>query len=151
MSWLIGIHFGGGRSVIRRWLSWLASRWEGEGSSTRNTELWLPEVTGRASLSSISVTFAGIGVSSWSPLPPMLWQFGQNPLLDIFEEKNSRVGWKWQIFFQDLQNSSGGVIVSGGRGLQRCSHVTNLHGLAGPRSGDDVKFRGDGSLCLYSD
>lgn len=31
-----------------------------------------------------------------------------------------------------------------------CSDVTNLHGLARPWSGDDVKFRGDGSLCLYS-
>lgn len=32
-----------------------------------------------------------------------------------------------------------------------CSDVTNLHGLGRPWSGDDVKFRGDGSLCLYSD
>lgn len=151
MSWLIGIHFGSGRSAIRRWLSWLASRWEGEGGSDRNTELWFPEVTGRASLHRISVTCARIGVSSQSPLPPRLRRFGQNPFLDIFEGKNSWVGWKCQIFFQDLQKSSGVVIVSGGRGLQWCSHVTNLHGLARPWSGDDVKFRRVGLLCLYSD
>lgn len=70
MSWLIGIHFGSGRSAIRRWLSWLAARWEGGGGSSRNTELWFPEVTGRASLHWIDVPRAGIGVPSWSPLPP---------------------------------------------------------------------------------
>lgn len=44
MSWLIGIHFGSGRSAIRRRLSWLGSRWEGEAGRSWNRATVFPRL-----------------------------------------------------------------------------------------------------------